>query len=232
MPSAGEIFSKIFDIAVEKFAGKSKKGGDGRSGFTMGSSTPPSYTNPSANPPGYGAPPPSYAAPPPSYTPPPPTYAAPPPSYTPPPPTYTAPPPGYTPPPAYTAPPPNPSGFSSVPSPQMSAALPQSAAVPPKAFPSPPEIQGLARVAGTVRSDSGDVIAGAIVSVVEWKKMVATGSDGKFSLEGPAGQPVTIQVQAYGYLTQTSAVAATPGAVTTQQFALVWARRPVGTTGR
>ena len=104
--------------------------------------------------------------------------------------------------------------------------------LPPKPFPAPADIQGLAKVAGIVRGDSGAVIPGAIVSVIEWNKMVSTGSDGSFSLQGPAAQRVTIQVQAYGYNTQTIVVSAGPGVVTTQNFALVWARRPVGTSGR
>jgi hypothetical protein len=93
-------------------------------------------------------------------------------------------------------------------------------------------MQGLAQVSGTVRGDGGAVIAGAIVSVLEWNKMMSTGSDGNFSFQGPAGQRVTIQVQAYGYITQTIVVAAGPGALTTQNVALAWARRPVGTSGR
>jgi hypothetical protein len=102
----------------------------------------------------------------------------------------------------------------------------------PKPFPAPADVQGLAKVAGIVRGDAGAVIAGAIVSVIEWNKMVSTGVDGSFSVQGPAAQRVTIQVQAYGYNTQTVVVSAGPGAVTTQNIALVWARRPVGTTGR
>ena len=319
MPSAGEIFSKLFDMAVEKFAGKSKKSSsDGGSGFSSGNQPPPpAYTDPSAGQPGYASPqpgyappPPGYSAPPPGYAPPPPSYgqpqpgAAPPPGYAPPPPSYTPPPTGYTPPPpsytppptgysppppsytpppagyvpppsapptgyvppppAYTPPPPgytpppttgsvappptytpppgltqstSPSGLFPVPIPQRStAASPQSAAVtpvlPPKPFPVPADVQGLGKVAGIVRGDSGAVIPGAIVSVIEWNKMMSTGSDGSFSLQGPAAQRVTIQVQAYGYNTQTIVVSAGPGAVTTQNFALVWARRPVGTSGR
>ena len=80
---------------------------------------------------------------------------------------------------------------------------------------------------GIVRSDSGDAIAGARVSIKEWNAAVLTGSDGKYFLLGPAAQSVTIQVDAFGYLSQTSAAAVTPGAVATQQFALVWARRPM-----
>lgn len=83
-----------------------------------------------------------------------------------------------------------------------------------------------------MRGDSGAVLAGAVVSVIEWNKMMSTGSDGSFSFQGPAAQRLTIQVQAYGYNTQTVVVAAGPGAVTTQNIALAWARRPVGTTGR
>jgi hypothetical protein len=83
-------------------------------------------------------------------------------------------------------------------------------------------------VTGTVRTEWGDAIAGAFVSVVEWNMTVTTGSDGTYVLQGPARQSVTIQVQAFGYLSQTSAAAASPGAVTTQHIALVWARRPMG----
>ena len=297
MPSAGDIFSKLFDIAVEKFAGKSKKSSDGGSGLSSGNQPPPpAYTDPSAGQPGYAPPPPGYSAPPPGYAPPPPSYgqpqpgAAPPPGYAPPPPSYTPPPTGYTPPPpsytppptgyvpppsapptgyvpppVYTPPPPSytpppttgsvappptytpppgptqstsPSGLTTLlPIPQRStAASPQSVAVipvvSPKPFPVPADVQGLGKVAGIVRGDSGAVIPGAIVSVIEWNKMMSTGSDGSFSFQGPAAQRVTIQVQAYGYNTQTIVVSAGPGAVTMQNFALVWARRPVGTIGR
>jgi hypothetical protein len=95
-----------------------------------------------------------------------------------------------------------------------------------------PQLQDLARVTGTVRSESGDAIGGATVSVVEWNRAVMTGSDGTYVLQGPSGQSVTIQVQAFDYLTQTSATAAPAGAVTTKHFALAWARRPMGGDGR
>ena len=85
---------------------------------------------------------------------------------------------------------------------------------------------------GVVRSDSGEAIAGARVSVKEWNTAVLTGSDGKYILQGPAGQNVTVQVDAFGYLSQTSAAAVSPGVATTKQFALVWARRPMNRDGR
>jgi hypothetical protein len=72
----------------------------------------------------------------------------------------------------------------------------------------------------------------SVVSVMEWNKMMSTGTDGNFSFQGPAAQRLTIRVQAYGYDTRTVVVAAGSGAVTTQNIALVWARRPVGTSGR
>jgi carboxypeptidase family protein len=87
-------------------------------------------------------------------------------------------------------------------------------------------------VTGVVRSDSGEAIAGARVSVKEWNTAVLTGSDGKYILQGPAGQNVTIQVDAFGYLSQTDAAVASAGTVTTKQFALVWARRPMNRDGR
>ena len=268
MPSAGEIFSKLFDIAIDKFAGKSKKGGDSGSGFTSANAPPPSYSDPSASQQGYPAPPPAYTQPPPAYTqppsaytPPPPSYAPPPPGYAQPPPTstpssgytpppsgYTPPPPAYTPPPSYppatgsASPPPSytPPGYTPPPSApgvvspsvvQKSLVLPQSAVVPRLALPAP-DLQGLVSLRGIVRGDAGAALAGATVTVVEWNKIAMTGSDGSYAIQGPAGQRLTIQVQAYGYNGQTSVTAAAAGTVTTQDFALVWARRPIGTIGR
>jgi hypothetical protein len=97
---------------------------------------------------------------------------------------------------------------------------------PPEALSTPPQLQDLAKVTGTVRTEWGDAIPGATVFAVEWNKAVTTGSDGKYVLVGPARQSMTIQVQASGYLSQTSAAAASPGAETMQHFALVWARMP------
>jgi hypothetical protein len=252
-PSAGEVFSKLFDIAVDQLSKKSKKGGDIVSGLATGSQPPPAHSAPStppslpgvggfpgipgqsnpsgypSPPPSYSPPPPSYSSPPPSYTPPPPSYSSPPPSYTsppsytPPPPSYSSPPPSYTPPPpSYPAPqpsyqtapsnpasPPSSSVFSSLPvlpSPQS----PQSPVPPPAALSTLPQLQDLAKVTGTVRTEWGDAIVGAFVSVVEWNMTVTTGSDGKYVLTGPARQSVTIQVQASEYLSQTSTAAGGP----------------------
>lgn len=212
-PSAGEVFSKLFDIAIDKLAKRSKRGGDSGNGQATASQPPTAYYDPST-PPSF----PSVAGIPGTPGQSNPSSSSPPQS-------------SHETSPSNPASPPSSSGFSSLPV-LPSPISPQSPVPHPAALPTLPQLQDLAKVTGTVRTEWGDAIAGAIVSVVEWNKSVMTGSDGTYVLQGPARQSVTIQVQAFGYLSTTSATAVSPGAVTTQHIALVWARRPMRSSGR
>ena len=78
---------------------------------------------------------------------------------------------------------------------------------------------GLASLSGRVAGANGDPIAAATVRIAETGRETETGADGSYELPHPAGS-YTVEVSAFGYVTQSHSVTLTGNAETQLDVAL------------